>query len=42
MENLLAQNLTEVSVDHDIISLSDRLEQDYRRYAHYLDGEVIG
>lgn len=39
-EKLLEQMQPEVN-DY-VTSLSDQLEQDYRRYAHFLDREVIG
>lgn len=42
MEELLNQAQTEVDDYYFVSSLSDQLEQDYRRYAHYLDKEVIG
>ena len=42
MEELFNQVQEDMMEYHVISSVSNQLEQDYRRYAHKLDEEVIG
>lgn len=42
MEELLNQVEAEAEDSRFLSSISDQLEQDYRRYSHRLDEEVIG
>lgn len=42
MEELIKQIEAQTDDTRSVSSMSDQLEQDYRRFAHRLDGEVIG
>ena len=42
MEELWNQTSTDIFDTNTVSSVSDQLEQDYRRYVHKLDEEVIG